>query len=142
MKFQNKTVLITGASSGIGFHCAQAFIERGANVVLNARNETRLKEAVKKMEADERRLALVAGDVGEKVVGERMVNTAVKKFGGVDVLVNNAGVFTPKPFVEYTEGDLDEYLRIVLKGTFFTSQSVAPVMKERGGGSIINIGSM
>lgn len=142
MKFQNKTVLITGASSGIGFHCAQTFIRLGANVVLNARNEQRLEDAAKKMGGDERRVALTPGDIGEKAVGERMVDMALKKFGGVDTLINNAGVFTPKPFVEYTEGDLDEYLRIVLKGTFFTSQLVAPVMKERGGGSIINIGSM
>ena len=142
MKFQDKTVLITGASSGIGFHCAQAFIRLGANVVLNARNEQRLKDAAKKMGADERRIALAPGDIGERAVGERMVNAAIERFGGVDTLVNNAGIFTPKPFGEYTEGDLDEYLRIVLKGTFFTSQLVAPVMKARGGGSIINIGSM
>src|SRR5262249_42629713 len=142
MKFENKVVLITGASSGIGFDCARRFLDHGANVVLNARNETKLKEAVKKMEADERRIALVSGDIGEKSTGLRMVNTAIKKFGGVDVLVNNAGVFTPKPFVEYTEGDLDEYLRIVVKGTFLTSQAVVPVMKEHRGGVIINIGSM
>ena len=142
MKFENKVVLITGASSGIGFDCARTFLNHGANVVLNARNETKLKDAVKKLETDERRIALVSGDIGEKHIGVQMVNTAIKKFGGVDVLVNNAGVFTPKPFVEYTEDDLDEYLRTIVKGTFFTSQAVVPVMKERHGGAIINIGSM
>jgi NAD(P)-dependent dehydrogenase (short-subunit alcohol dehydrogenase family) len=140
--FQGRTVLITGASSGIGFECARTFLRYGANVALNARNEARLKDAAQKLEADERRVALVAGDVGDRKVGERLVATAVDKFGGVDALVNNAGVFTPKPFTEYTEQDLDEYLSIVIKGTFFTSQAAVPAMRARGGGAIINIGSM
>jgi NAD(P)-dependent dehydrogenase (short-subunit alcohol dehydrogenase family) len=140
--FQGKTVLITGASSGIGFECARTFLQYGANVALNARNGARLKEAARRLEADERRVALVASDVDERKVGERLVATAVEKFGGVDVLVNNAGVFTPKPFTEYTEQDLDEYLKIIVKGTFFTTQAAVPAMRARGGGAVVNIGLM
>jgi NAD(P)-dependent dehydrogenase (short-subunit alcohol dehydrogenase family) len=140
--FQGKTFLITGASSGIGFECARTFLQYGANVALNARGEARLKEAAKKLGADNHRVALVAGDVGERKVGESLVSAAVERFGGVDGLVNNAGVFTPKPFTEYTEQDLDEYLRIVVKGTFFTTQAAVPAMRKRGGGAVINIGSM
>ncbi|HMV48507.1 MAG TPA: SDR family oxidoreductase [Blastocatellia bacterium] len=140
--FHNKTVLITGASSGIGFDSARTFLQLGANVVLNARNELRLKDAVKKLEADPRRIALAAGDIGERKTADELVAVALKKFSGVDVLVNNAGVFTPKPFTDYTEQDLDEFLKIVVKGTFFASQAAVPALRARGGGAIINIGSM
>jgi NAD(P)-dependent dehydrogenase (short-subunit alcohol dehydrogenase family) len=140
--FQGKTVLITGASSGIGRNCAQAFAALGANLVLNARGESRLTDAVKEVDLKEDRIVLVPGDIGDKRTGERMAKAAIDRFGGIDILVNNAGVFTPKPFLEYTEEDLEEYLRIVIKGTFFTSQSVVPAMRKGGGGAIVNIGSM
>ena len=70
-----------------------------------------------------------------------MVATAVERFGGVDVLFNNAGVFEPKSFLDHTEDDLNGYLSL-LRGYFFASQAAIPSMRKRGGGSIINIGSM
>ena len=132
------TVLVTGASSGLGFGIAEAFVNRGANVVLNARNEGKLHDAAKRLGAPDR-TAVVVGDVGHKETGQKMVDLAVGSFGRVDVLVNNGGHFYPKAFTDYTEEDLDGFLTVHLKGTYFASQAAARQMRKQGGGSIINI---
>lgn len=132
-----KTVLITGASSGIGLGIAKAYLERGDNVVLNARNQARLERVVEQLgHAD--RTAFVAGDIGLKETSERMVSIALQRFGRVDLLVNNAGVFAAKPLNDYGESDLDGFLSN-LKGAYFASQAAARSMREQGGGAIINI---
>jgi len=136
----HKTVLISGASSGIGYGIARAFLETGANVVLNARNEAKLAQAASSLGQSDR-IAILAGDVGLADTGQRMVALAIDRFGRVDVLINNAGVFEAKPFTNYTEPDLDRFLHIVLKGTFLTSQAVVPQMRKQGGGAIVNITS-
>ena len=100
----NQTVLVTGASSGLGFGVAEAFASRGANVVLNARNEGKLHDAAKRLGAPDRTVVVV-GNVGHKETGQKMVDVAVERFGRVDVLVNNAGHFYPKAFTDYTEED-------------------------------------
>ncbi len=135
------TVLITGASSGIGLDVARGFLERGSNVVLNARNSEKLADAAQAL-GHEDRIALVPGDVGNRETGEKMVNTAVDRFGSVDVLVNNAGIFGLKPFLDNTEEDLDRYIHINLKGTYFVTQAAVAQMKEQDGGSIVNIGTV
>ncbi len=138
---RTKTVLITGASSGIGLGVAKAYLELGANVVLNARNEQKLAKAAEAIGHPDR-VAVVAGDIGDASVGRRMVETAVERFGGVDVLVNNAGHFYAKAFGEYTEEDLDGFLSAHLKGMFFTSQTAAGEMRRNGGGAIVNISTV
>jgi len=135
------TVLITGASSGIGFDVARGFLDKGSNVVLNARNSEKLASAAQEL-GHENKIALVPGDIGNKETGEKMVNTAVDRFGSVDVLVNNAGIFGLKPFLENTEEDLDRYIHGNLKGTYFISQAVVKEMKQQGHGSIVNIGTV
>ena len=141
MSNQNETVLITGASTGIGFAVARAFLDRGSNLVLNSRDSGRLEAAYAALGRPDNVL-LVAGDVSDKAVGQRMVDAALEKFGRVDVLVNNAGVFSPKPFLDVEEADLDRYYAINLKGTYFTSQAAIPAMRSRGGGAIINVGTV
>ncbi len=137
-----KTVLITGASSGIGLGLSQAFLEQGSNVVLNSSNAEKLELATQDL-SPRSRIALVAGDIGDPATGERIVGIAVDRFGAVDVLVNNAGIFAAKPFLESTEEDLDQYYRINLKGTYFATQSAVRQMKEQGrGGAVINIGTV
>lgn len=132
-----KTVLITGASSGIGLGIAKAYLERGDNVVLNARNQAKLERVVEQLgHAD--RTAFVVGDIGLKETSERMVSIALQRFGRVDLLVNNAGVFAAKPLNDYAESDLDGFLSN-LKGAYFASQAAARSMREQGGGAIINI---
>ena len=132
-----KTVLITGASSGIGYGIAEAYLAQGANVVLNGRNEQKLAAAADRL-GNKDRIAIVAGDIGEKKTGEKIVEIALERFGHVDVLINNAGAFASKSIVDYSEGDLDGFLSN-LKGAYFASQAVVGPMREQGGGSIINI---
>ena len=141
MSNQNETVLITGASTGIGFAVARAFLDRGSNLVLNSRDSGRLEAAYESLGRPDNAV-LVAGDVSDKAVGQRMVDAALEKFGRLDVLVNNAGVFSPKPFLDVEEADLDHYYAINLKGTYFTSQAAIPAMQAQGGGTIINVGTV
>jgi NAD(P)-dependent dehydrogenase (short-subunit alcohol dehydrogenase family) len=143
MTTHSKTVLITGASSGIGLDVARGFLAAGSNVVLNARNVAKLESATATL-GNQDRVALVAGDIGNPETGVNLVNTAIERFGGVDVLVNNAGIFGLKPFLENTEKDLDAYININLKGTYFVTQAVVRQMNRQmsDGGSIINIGTV
>ena len=135
------TILITGASSGMGLDIARGFLERGSNVVMNARNSEKLATAARAL-GDENKIAIVPGDIGNKETGEKMVKSAVERFSSADVLVNNAGIFGMKPFLESTEEDLDKYIHINLKGTYFVTQAVVRQMKKQGGGSIVNIGTV
>src|SRR5947209_6844109 len=109
MKIMKKqTIIITGASSGIGKEVAKYFLERGDNVVINSAKAEKLEQVYLKLGAG-RNLARVAGDVHHKKTGERLVATAIEKFGSVDVLVNNAGIFETKPFLEVDETYLDRF---------------------------------
>ncbi len=141
MSTQTNTVLITGASSGIGLDIARGFLEKGSNVVLNARNGEKLAAAAQAL-GQESRTALVPGDIGNQETGKKMVDVAVGQFGSVDVLVNNAGIFGLKPFLESTEEDLDQYIDINLKGTYFVTQAAVRQMKKQTSGNIINIGTV
>ncbi len=135
------TVLITGASSGIGLDVARGFLGKGSHVVLNARDLAKLTAAANAL-GDASRIAVVQGDIGDKATGENMVKVAVERFGSVDVLVNNAGIFGLKPFLENTEEDLDRYIHINLKGTYFVTQAAVRHMQKQGGGTIVNIGTV
>lgn len=136
-----KTVLITGASSGIGFDIAQGFYSQGANLVLNSRNKDKLEHAAEAI-GNKKRIVTVAGNIGEQATGYNMVKQAMDQFGSVDVLINNAGTFGLKPFLENTEEDLNYFIDGNLKGTYFMSQAAVQAMKNQGHGSIVNIGTV
>jgi len=140
MKMKKQTIIVTGASSGIGLETARYFLDRGDNVVINSLTASKLEEIFNELGAGEN-LAMVAGNVYDKAVGEEIVKTAIEKFGSVDVLINNAGIYENKPFLEVTEEYLDKFLNTNLKGTFFTTQAVIPQMQKRKDGVIINIGT-
>ena len=142
MSFENKVVIITGGAGGIGKATAQRFLARGAKVVLNGRREKFLADAAKELDPSGQRVAIAAGDISRIETGKHIVKTAIDRFGGVDILINNAGIFSPKPFLDHTENDFDNYINVILKGTFFASQAVIPEMRKRGGGAIVNTGSM
>lgn len=137
---KKQTVIVTGASSGIGLEIARYFLDRGDNVVINSQTESKLQQVYNELGAGEN-LAMVAGSVADKAVGEKLAKTAIEKFGSIDVLVNNAGIYENKPFLEVTEDYLDRFLNTNLKGTFFTTQSVIPQMQKQKDGVIINIGT-
>lgn len=142
MSFENKVAIITGGGSGIGLETARALVAQGAKVVLNGRNAEKLEKAAHDIDPDGNATAIVAGDIGEVATAENLVALAKEKFGGVDILINNAGIFAPKPFLDHTEEDFDAYGRVILKGSFFAAQAAAKAMIERGGGVIVNTGSM
>ncbi|HEX6427098.1 MAG TPA: SDR family oxidoreductase [Niastella sp.] len=137
---KKQTVIITGASSGIGKAVAKYFLEKGDNVVINSTTPKKLEQAYHELGAGPN-LAMVAGDVSHKQTGEQLVSTAIDKFGSVDVLVNNAGIFETRPFLEVDETYLDRFLNTNLKGTFFTTQAVIPQMLKQQDGVVINIGT-
>ncbi len=137
----HQRVIITGASSGIGLDLARRFVADGACVVLNARDPERLRVVKRELGAPER-VRSVAGDVADLRTGQQIAAVASSAFGGADVLVNNAGIFAPRPFLESTEDDLDRFYRTNVKGTYFVTQAVVPLMIEAGGGAIINLGTV
>src|SRR5690349_7917140 len=135
---KKQTVIVTGASSGIGKEVARYFLERGDNVVINSSTAEKLKQVYNELGGGEN-LAMAAGDVSDKRTGETLVATAIERFGSADVLVNNAGIFETKPFLEVDEAYLDRFLTTNLKGTYFTTQAVIPQMLKQQGGVVINI---
>ena len=141
-RFTDKTVIITGGGTGIGRAAAERFLAEGARVVLNGRREDVLAETAAALDPSGERVAFVASDIGYPETAVRLVETASARFGGVDVLINNAGIFSPKPFVEHTEADFDRFVRTILKGKFFMAQAAAKAMIARGGGAIVHTGSM
>jgi NAD(P)-dependent dehydrogenase (short-subunit alcohol dehydrogenase family) len=137
---KKQTIIVTGASSGIGFGIARYFLERGDNVLINSSNAGKLQEAYFRLGAGEN-LARLAGNVGIRSTGFALAAKAVEQFGSIDVLVNNAGLFDTKPFLDVDECYLDLFLKTNLKGSFFTSQAVIPQMLRQKDGAIINIGT-
>jgi len=129
-----KTAIVTGASRGIGAGLVEAFLKRGYNVVANSRNITKANRF-----AASANLALVDGDIGDRSTAAKIVDTAVSKFGRIDVLINNAGVFIPKPFTEYTTEDFDTLVSTTLAGFLYVSQLAVKQMLRQKSGSIINI---
>jgi len=134
MNNQKQTALITGASSGIGLGLTKGFLAEGFNVVANSRHVTTSGTL---SPSDD--LLLVDGDVGEASTARDLIETAERRFGRIDVLINNAGIFVPKPFVEYSSEDFDRVVSTNLAGFFYVSQEAARHMRQRGGGQIITI---
>ena len=136
-----KTIIVTGASTGIGKAIAQLFLEKDYNVVINSANLQNLETTFKEL-GHHSQLVMLQGDVSLPATGKQLVQTALDRFGGVDVLINNAGIFQPQSFLDVEEQDLDRFLNINLKGTYFTSQAAVKQMLQQGEGSIINIGTV
>ena len=138
---RDKVAIITGGSSGIGANTAQAFVSAGVKVVLNGRRRDILKNTAADIDSTGKNIAWVAGDIGVAATRQRIVDTAISNFGGIDILFNNAGIFEPKAFLDHTESDLEDYLNL-LRGYFFLTQKAIAEMQTRGGGAVINTGSM
>lgn len=133
-----KTVIITGASSGIGLGLVKAFLDKGYNVVGNARSRSGLDDAAAQLGHPAGFIG-VAGDIAAPATSTALIAKAIEAFGAVDGLVNNAGFFLPKPFVEYSPQDLEALLDTNLKGLVYASQAAAAHMISRQQGFIINI---
>jgi NAD(P)-dependent dehydrogenase (short-subunit alcohol dehydrogenase family) len=135
MSSTRKTAIVTGASQGIGAGIVKAYVERGLNVVANSRKVTQSTEVV----ASDR-VALVDGHIGEPATAAQIVETALARFGSIDVLVNNAGIFLTKPFTEYTAEDFKSLVSTNLEGFLYITQlSIKQMLAQKTGGSIVTI---
>lgn len=130
MSTKDKVVVITGASQGIGAGLVQGFRERGYRVVANSRS---IKQG------DDPQVLNIAGDIADPAVAERVVKQAVERFGRIDTLINNAGIFISKPFTDYTAADFASVLSVNLAGFFHISQQAAKQMLKQGSGHIVNV---
>lgn len=130
MSTERKVAVITGASQGIGAGLVRGFLDRGYRVVANSRSIN------PDASAD---VLTVAGDISDPAVADRVIGGAAEKFGRVDTLVNNAGIFVAKPFIDYTEADFARVLSVNLAGFFHVSQRAIRQMVRQGGGHIVNL---
>ena len=131
MSNSQRVAIITGASQGIGESLVSAYRKLGYAVVANSRTIGK---------SDDPMVLTVAGDIAEPGVGQRIVDAAMERFGRVDTVVNNAGIFIPKPFTDYTDEDFDAVTGVNLRGFFEVSRAaVAAMLSRDGGGHIVNI---
>ncbi len=132
-----KTVIVTGGSQGIGLALVRAFLERGYNVVANSRNITKSRAL-----EESGKLALVDGSVAEAATAAIIAEVAKSKFGSIDALVNNAGLYFSKRFTDYTVDDLRSLVSVNIEGFLFISQlAIKQMLAQKTGGSIVNITS-
>jgi NAD(P)-dependent dehydrogenase (short-subunit alcohol dehydrogenase family) len=130
MSAEQKVVIVTGASQGIGAGLVKSFRERNYRVVANSRSIR---------PSDDPQILTVAGDISEPQTAKRVVEEALSRFGGIDSLVNNAGIYIGKRFTDYTESDFKDMLAVNLAGFFHITQASIPVMERQGKGHVVNI---
>jgi NAD(P)-dependent dehydrogenase (short-subunit alcohol dehydrogenase family) len=137
MSGAEQVAIVTGASKGIGAGLVSAFLELGYGVVANSRHITQ-ESPFPKSDL----LALVAGDIADPNTSAKIVDSALSRFGRIDVLINNAGIYSSKAFTDYTLGDLRSLLSVNIEGTFFITQLVIRrLLQQKSAGSIVNISS-
>ena len=137
-----KVCLITGGAQGIGEACARLFLEQGARVVIVDVDKEKGQALASQLQQQGHEILLIASDVGNKLEVDAVIAQVLAQHGRLDVLVSNAGIFKAAPFLEVSESDFDEVLRVNLKGAFLIGQAAARVMKEKGGGAIVHMSSV
>jgi NAD(P)-dependent dehydrogenase (short-subunit alcohol dehydrogenase family) len=135
MANKQKTVIVTGASQGIGAGVVQSFLDRGYNVVANSRNITKSGAF-----SGSDQLALVDGNIGDCAVAAKIVGMAIQKFASIDALINTAGIFFTKPFTDYTAEDFKTLSSTNLEGFLHLTKAVVKQMlAQKSGGSVVTI---
>ncbi len=137
-----KVCLITGGAQGIGEACARLFLEQGAKVVIVDIQSERGQSLASQLQQQGHEILFIASDIGNKVEVDAVIKQVIAQYGRLDVLVSNAGIFKAAPFLEVSESDFDEVLRVNLKGAFLMGQAAARVMKDQGGGAIVHMSSV
>ena len=137
-----KVCLITGGAQGIGEACARLFLEEGARVVFVDIHKEKGESLQFQLQAQGHEVLFVTSDIGNKVEVDSLISHVLESYGRIDVLISNAGIFKATPFLDVTEADFDEVLRVNLKGAFLIGQAVARVMKTQGGGAIVHMSSV
>jgi len=139
---ENKTAIITGASSGLGVTFTNALADAGANVVLAARRKDLLDKMITKLNAEKKKAIAVSCDVAHEEDVARLVDVTMENYGRVDILVNNAGIANSVPAENETADQFRRVIDVNLTGTFMCARQCGAVMLEAGNGSIINIASI
>ena len=137
---QNKvrpTAIVTGASSGIGLGITRALLEHGYRVVANSRTISKSKDL-----KSSSNLTLVEGDIGKKQTAVAVADAAIKDFGRIDLLVNNAGIYIPKPFTDYTTEDFEMMISTNVAGYFFITQQAVAQMRKQKSGHVVSISTV
>jgi NAD(P)-dependent dehydrogenase (short-subunit alcohol dehydrogenase family) len=134
---KKQVAIVTGASSGMGLGITQALLEHGYCVVANSRTISKSKDL--KPSAD---LVLVDGDISKKETAIKVAEAAIENFGRIDLLVNGAGIYIPKPFTEYTPEDFEIMIATNVAGYFFITQQVVPHMRKQKSGHIVSIATV
>ncbi|WP_088006995.1 3-oxoacyl-ACP reductase FabG [Indiicoccus explosivorum] len=142
MRLQGKTAIITGAANGIGLAAAERFCEEGAHVLLADFDEQTGTAEEKRLAADGHSVRFIRTDVADRESTDRMVQAALDAFGTVDILVNNAGITRDAMLRKMQAADFQEVLNVNLTGVFNCTQSVLPILVEKGSGKIINTSSV
>ena len=138
----DKTAVVTGGSRGIGLAITAALLDAGANVVICGTSQTHLDAARRTLRSGEQRLETVRADVRKRSDVDQLVGTAVNRFGGLDILINNAGVGTFANVADLSDDDWQRMLDTNLTGVFYCCSAAIPELRKRGGGWIINISSL
>lgn len=137
MRLKDKVALVTGGTEGMGYATARLFLEEGAHVVVSGRSDEKGRKAVAEL-SKSGEVIFVRGDVSVAQDARRMVDETVARFGRIDILFNNAGIYIEKSAEEMTEDEWDRLMDVNAKGAFLVSKYAVPHMKRQGGGSIIN----
>jgi 7-alpha-hydroxysteroid dehydrogenase len=140
-RLTGQTAIVTGAGRGIGAAIARTFAEAGADVLLAARTKEQLDAVATDVQAMGRRAVVVPCDVNDNGAVEGLVDTAMEQFGRIDVVVNNAGGTTPRPFLDTSPGFLERSFHFNVTTAFVLSKAAAPHMLAEGRGAIVNISS-
>ncbi len=140
--FQNKTVLVTGGSRGIGYGIAKAFAQRHANVVISSRTRETLEKAAEELSGPERTVVPIPADVSENESVQALLDKTLDSFATIDILINNAGVTRDNLLLRLSEADWETVLNTNLKGAFLCTKLVSRQMLRQRSGRIINISSI
>jgi NAD(P)-dependent dehydrogenase (short-subunit alcohol dehydrogenase family) len=139
---EGKVCLITGGAQGIGEACVRLFVEDGARVVFVDIHKAKGEALQAQLQQQGHDVLFMVCDIGSKAEVESLLSKVIERLGQIDVLISNAGIFKAAPFLDVTEADFDEVLRVNLKGAFLIGQAVARVMKTQGGGAIVHMSSV
>ncbi len=144
MRLENKTIVVTGASSGMGKCIVEVFAKEGANVVAVARRKERLEELAESLKDAPGKVVILPGDISSKETNEAMIDLAVKEFGRLDVLINNAGIMDDmSPMADVTDEMYERVMKVNVYGPMCAMRKACQVFLEQGdGGNIINVASV